>query len=119
MTSIATAHAASTASPAAFFAKWADVDTWPEWNSDIDWVRLDGPFVSGATGTLEPKGGPAVTFVIERLVPDREFVDVSKLIGARLTLWTKVLGADLVKAAQPDLDSLVAAAEEASCRAIG
>ncbi|MEU6829249.1 SRPBCC family protein [Nocardia beijingensis] len=136
MTIIATAHAISSAPPTAFFARWADVDTWPEWNTDTEWVRLDGPFAEGATGTLRPKGGPKVRFVVARLT-DREFVDVSELFGARLTfahevavadgrttvtvtvsidgplrvLWTKILGADLAKSVQPDLDALVAVAE--------
>ncbi|MEV4126200.1 SRPBCC family protein [Nocardia sp. NPDC049707] len=136
MTTIATAQATSTAAPAAFFAKWADMATWPEWNNDTEWVRLDGPFAQGASGTLKPKGGPEVPFIVERL-SDREFVDVSKLIGARLIFdhqvasdaegttvtvtvsiegplrwfWTKVLGADLAKSVEPDLRALVAAAE--------
>ncbi|MFI9509493.1 SRPBCC family protein [Nocardia sp. NPDC052566] len=136
MTQIATAQATSTAAPAAFFAKWADMATWPEWNNDTEWVRLDGPFAQGSTGTLKPKGGPKVGFVIEKLT-DSEFVDVSELIGARLTfahrvavdgdrttvtvtvsidgplrwLWTKVMGADLAESVQPDLDALVAEAE--------
>ncbi|MEW1741047.1 SRPBCC family protein [Nocardia beijingensis] len=136
MTIIATAHAISSAPPTAFFARWADVATWPEWNTDTEWVRLDGPFAEGATGTLRPKDGPKVRFVVARLT-DREFVDVSRLFGARLTfahevavadgrttvtvtvsidgplrvLWTKILGADLVKSVQPDLDALVAVAE--------
>ncbi|MGW4773007.1 SRPBCC family protein [Nocardia sp. NPDC004278] len=136
MTTIATAQATSTAAPAAFFAKWADMATWPEWNNDTEWVRLDGSFTQGATGTLKPKGGPKVPFRIERL-SDTEFVDVSKLIGARLTFdhqvatgpegttvtvtvsidgplrwfWIKVMGGDLAKSVAPDLDALVAAAE--------
>lgn len=136
MTIIATAHACSSAPTTAFFARWADVATWPEWNTDTEWVRLDGPFAQGATGTLRPKGGPKVRFVVARLT-DREFVDVSRLFGARLTfahevavadgrttvtvtvsidgplrwLWTKMLGADLAKSVQPDLDALVAVAE--------
>ncbi|KAA0024044.1 hypothetical protein [Antrihabitans cavernicola] len=140
MTLIGTAQATSTAAPAAFFDRWADMSTWPEWNTDTEWVRLDGPFQQGATGKLKPKGGPAVRFVVERLVPEREFVDVSSLIGAKLTFshhvtqpssdqtaidvevtitgplrwaWTKVMGADLAKSVQPDLDALVVAAERA------
>jgi hypothetical protein len=112
--------------------------TWPEWNSDTEWVRLDGPFAQGSTGALKPKGGPKVSFVIERLVPDEVFVDVSKLPGARLTfahhvtrraeggstidveitmsgplrwIWTKILGKGLRTSAQPDLERLAAAAE--------
>ncbi len=87
---------------------------------------------------LKPRGGPRVKFVIERLVPDREFVDVSLLTGARLRfahrvtpnagggcaidvtisiegplrrVWQMVLGNGLRKSAQPDLDRLAAIAE--------
>ncbi|MFI7586831.1 SRPBCC family protein [Spongisporangium articulatum] len=82
---LVTAQIVSSAPPSAFFAKWADMATWPEWNADTEWVRLDGPFVEGATGKLKPKGGPVVPFVVQKLVAGREFVDVSTLLGARLT----------------------------------
>jgi hypothetical protein len=138
MTNIASAHVACSASPSAVFERWADVDTWPEWNTDTEWVRLDGPFAEGATGVLKPKGGPKVKFVVERLVPDREFVDVSHLLGARLTfrhlvtaldnggctvdvsitlsgplgrLWKGILGKGLAASVQPDLEGLARAAE--------
>ncbi|MCU1641549.1 MAG: hypothetical protein JWN03_1824 [Nocardia sp.] len=135
MNIIAAATATSTAAPSAFFEKWGDMATWSEWNQDTEWVKLDGPFVQSATGTLKPKGGPKVPFIVEKLT-DTEFVDVSKLIGGRLTFahkvttgdrttvsvtvsidgplrwfWTKIMGADLAKSAQPDLDALVVAAE--------
>jgi hypothetical protein len=85
MKTIATAAITTDVSAAAFFERWADMATWPEWNLDTDWVRLDGPFRTGATGVLKPKGGPKTRFVVESLVPGREFVDVSLLAGARLT----------------------------------
>lgn len=140
MIAIAKARASSSASPSAFFARWADVATWPEWNSDTEWVRLDGPFATGSTGVLKPKGGPKVKFVIDSLVPGREFVDVSLLAGARLTFrhlvtsgpgsttrievavtmsgplgwfWKLLLGRGLKAGLQLDLDRLVAAAEAA------
>jgi hypothetical protein len=74
-----------------------------------------------------------VSFVIERLTPNTEFVDVSRLFGARLTfahlvseradsgsevgvtvsmtgplgwLWKLILGKGLSASAQPDLDRL-------------
>ena len=90
MTIIATQSVSSTAPPAAFFIRWADMSTWPEWNTDTEWVRLNGPFAEGATGTLKPRGGPKVCFVVQRLVPEREFVDVSRLWGARLTFAHQV-----------------------------
>lgn len=114
------------------------MDTWSQWNSDIEWVRLDGPFAEGASGTLKPKGGPKVRFVVEQLVPGEEFVDVSKLFGARLVfahhvretadggsavqvdisitgglapLWKLVLGGGIRGSAQNDLDALVRVVE--------
>ena len=135
---IATARITSTAAPAAFFERWADMAAWPEWNLDTEWVRLDGPFVEGATGTLKPKGGPKVSFTVASLIPGREFVDVSHLVGARLTfahhvapaadggctvevavsmsgplarVWNLVLGKGLRGSVQPDLERLARVAE--------
>jgi hypothetical protein len=140
MRTIATAQVRSSAAPAAFFDRWADMATWPEWNLDTEWVRLDGPFVQGATGQLKPKGGPKVPFTVERLVPGREFVDVSRLVGARLTFahtvreieggceisvtvtltgplafaWRLILAKGIAASAQPDLERLAVVAESAS-----
>ncbi|MDJ0343440.1 hypothetical protein QMK19_17975 [Streptomyces sp. H10-C2] len=141
MMTLAQAQTTSTAAPSAFFTRWADMATWPEWNTDTEWVRLDGPFVTGSTGALKPKGGPKVPFVIAALVSDTEFTDVSKLLGARLTfrhlvdrtpedttrvrvtvtlsgplarIWNLVLGKGIKASVQQDLDRLAAAAEAAS-----
>ncbi len=86
MTTICTATATSSAPPDAFFARWADMDTWPEWDEAVAWARLDGPFAAGSTGVLKPKGGPKVSFVIETLVEGVEFTDVSSMPGARLRI---------------------------------
>jgi hypothetical protein len=83
---LSSARATSTAPPRAFFERWADMDSWPEWDEAIEWVRRDGPFAEGTTGSLKPKGGPKVAFVIETLVPDREFTDRSSMPGAALTI---------------------------------
>ncbi len=138
MTTLAAARITSTASPQAFFDRWADMQTWPEWNLDTEWVRLDGPFAEGATGALKPKGGFAVRFAVERLVPGEVFLDVSYLPGARLVfdhrvrvlddgrtevsvearltgllapVWKLILGSGIAASAQPDLERLVAVAE--------
>jgi hypothetical protein len=139
MMTLATAHLTSDAAPSAFFARWADMATWPEWNTDTEWVRLDGPFVQGATGVLKPKGGPKVAFEVTALVPEREFTDVSRLFGARLTfrhlvsrvpegtrvdvavtlsgplarLWNLVLGKGIAASLGKDLERLEAAARAA------
>lgn len=137
MTLITAVHAQTTAAPDAIFAVWADMARWPEWNSDTEWVRLDGAFEQGARGRLKPAGAPSVPFVVSRLEPGRRFTDVSRLWGARLTfdhriiesetgrlvqltieltgplhrLWRRLMGAGLISSAQVDLDALVRRAE--------
>jgi hypothetical protein len=138
MIAIASASVVSTAPPTAFFERWADMATWPAWNADTEWVRLDGPFVQGATGRLKPKGGPKVRFVVERLVPFSVFDDVSLLLGARLAfshrvdalpdggsrvavtvtmtgplgrLWHLILGKGIASTVQRDLEALARVAQ--------
>lgn len=83
---LSSAHAISTAPPSAFFERWAAMDTWPEWDEAVRWVRRDGPFAAGTTGSLKPRGGPKVSFVIETVDPGREFTDCSPMPGASLTI---------------------------------
>ncbi len=84
MIELASASATSTASPAAFFARWVDHSTWTQWDADSEWVQLDGPVEVGTTGTLKPQGGPKVRFTITTLQPDCEYTDTSRFLGARL-----------------------------------
>ena len=86
MKTLCTATATSTAAPEAFFARWEDMGTWPEWDHAIAWARLDGPFAVGTTGELKPRGGPKVRFVIEVLAPGSEFTDVSSMPGSKLRI---------------------------------
>ncbi len=87
---LCSAHATSVAPPSAFSDRWADMDTWPEWDEAVVWVRRDGPFAAGTTGSLKPKGGPRVRFVIQTLEPGREFTDRSTLPGASLVIRHQV-----------------------------
>jgi uncharacterized protein YndB with AHSA1/START domain len=137
MLTVVTARARSSAPPAAFFARWADLDTWPEWDTAVAWGRLDGPFAAGTTGELKPARGPKVRFVIETLEPGREYTDVSAMPGARLWIrhlvrtddggtdvevevsldgplarvWKLLLGRGLARSTVSGLDRLVVVAE--------
>ena len=83
---LCTATAGSTAAPAAFFSRWADMATWPEWDGAVAWCRLDGPFAAGTTGVLKPRGGPRIRFVIETLESGTGLTDVSSMPGATLRI---------------------------------
>lgn len=68
-------HCAETsAAPEAVWRRWADVATWPEWNADIEEVRLDGPFAAGSVITMTPKGQDPVVLRIVEAVPIVESV---------------------------------------------
>ncbi len=137
MIALASAQATSTASPSAFFARWIDHNTWTDWDTDTEWVRLDGPATLGASGVLKPKGGPKTPFTISVLTPDREYTDTSKLLGATLTfqhlaevingrthltaqvtltgplarLWAGILGAGFLESVPAALNRLVTLVE--------
>jgi uncharacterized protein YndB with AHSA1/START domain len=54
----------TTASPERVWSLWSDPNNWSRWNSGIRSATINGPLVSGATGTMETNRGSkhAVTF---------------------------------------------------------
>src|SRR5947209_5731486 len=40
----------------AIWRAWADVPGWPKWNGDIEHVELTGPFATGSTIAMTPRG---------------------------------------------------------------
>ncbi|MGL5811077.1 MAG: SRPBCC family protein [Nocardioides sp.] len=136
MTTITTASITSSAPASAFFDRWADTATWPEWDRGVQWIELHGPFEVGTTGRLKPVNGPQATFTITAL-SDTEFVDVSRVPGGRITfthtvctdhdgthvrvsvdvdgplgfVWSRILGRKFRAHAQPSLEALATIAE--------
>ncbi|MCJ1706134.1 SRPBCC family protein [Microbacterium sp. VKM Ac-2923] len=134
---LASAIRESSASPAAFFARWVDHDTWREWSPDTEWVRIEHPVAQGSRGILKPEGGPRVKFVVAELEADRVYTDVTRMPGARLTfrhgveptaggsrvtaevtidgplsgLWARTAFAGFEQSVPADLDRLVAVVE--------
>ncbi|MBJ7595860.1 MAG: SRPBCC family protein [Candidatus Dormibacteraeota bacterium] len=41
----------------AVFALFSDVSRWPQWNSGVERMELDGPFAAGTGGTMTIPGG--------------------------------------------------------------
>lgn len=54
---------------------YRDVSTWPAWDPGTELVTLDGPFETGTPGSMKLVGQDAMTFVLARVEPLREFVD--------------------------------------------
>ena len=72
------------ATPEAIFKLWADVDHWADYDEGIEWAKLTDTFSAGGNYTLKPKGGPKVKANILMVEPNKRFIDVSHLVGAKL-----------------------------------
>lgn len=66
------------------FALWADVNHWHEWDRDIEYARLAGPFRAGANFELKPRGGPRVRLTFVRVEPPAGYTDLLRFPFARM-----------------------------------
>jgi uncharacterized protein YndB with AHSA1/START domain len=76
-------HAADTnASREAIWRCWENVETWDEWNQDIEKIEIDGPFAEGSTITMMPAGQDAVRLRLASVEENEQFVDEAEIGGA-------------------------------------
>jgi hypothetical protein len=69
----------TTARPEEVWRVWSEVARWPEWNADLERAELSGPFATGSTITMHPRGGDAIELRIEETEERSGFVDVADL----------------------------------------
>jgi uncharacterized protein YndB with AHSA1/START domain len=67
------------ASPEAIWREWSDVERWPEWNSDIERIELDGSFEAGGKIAMTAAGQDPVELRIAEAVEPERFVDEADL----------------------------------------
>ncbi len=80
----------TTAAVEALWARWADVATWAEWNSDIEKVELDGPFAVGSRITMTPLGDEPVVLRIAEVRENETFVDEAEFGGVVIRTMHKL-----------------------------
>ena len=129
------------ATGAQVWALWSRPHEWNRWDEGLEWVTLEGTFVSGTWGRLKPVGGPEVKFVILEAWPERGFTDRALLPltrldfihlytpgplpeqGGRVTvriemrgvltpLFKRIIGRDIQKTLSATLDRFAAQAEK-------
>lgn len=134
---LATAQKTITASPAAIYKIWADVEQWSDWDKSVQWSLLDSSFAVGSKIKMKPRGGPQTTAILTLVEQDRAFNDISRLPGATIYfnhhveqtnaetvvthtitmdgplswLWVRIMGKGLRDSLQPAVDKLVMLAE--------
>ena len=74
-THVVTVTRETSASPEQIWPLWADVPHRTRWDEGLEWVRIDGPFETGATGEAKLKGQSAVRFEIRECEPMRRYTD--------------------------------------------
>lgn len=63
---------------------WSDVERWSDWDEQVAWSKIDGPFAVGTRGKLKPKSGPASKFELLDVRPGEAFADRTFLPGTFL-----------------------------------
>ena len=77
-------HTLETNAPEEVWRRWIEVETWHEWDTEVEEVSLRGEFEPGAKGTLTPKTGPKTSFTITELTPEQSYTFTTDLPLAKL-----------------------------------
>lgn len=67
------------AQPQTIWSFYQDASSWPQWDIEVEYAKLFGPFQTGTKGELKPVGGPKVKFELLQIVPFKIFSDISYL----------------------------------------
>ena len=67
------------ASAGRIWALWQDAANWPSWDSELDYVQLEGGFEAGTKGRMKPSKGPVVDFELTEVTPERNFSNTARL----------------------------------------
>jgi len=84
----------STAPGAAFFDRWCDLPTHPEWAPSMEYFELDGPFAVGARGRSRAVGGEETRFTVTRVGPGWVYADATDLGDTILTVLHEAVDGD-------------------------
>jgi hypothetical protein len=73
-------------SRSAIWGLYSDVSAWPQWDRGIEWIKLDGGFEEGVSGTIKPKDQDPLPFRLTRVSVNSGFSDETVVPGAGITI---------------------------------
>jgi hypothetical protein len=80
--------------PDALWQVIADIERWPQIDSQIDRIEIEGPVAMGTRFRLKPKGGPSLAFRIGAFDPPTRYADVCLLPLAEMTTIHQITPGD-------------------------
>jgi hypothetical protein len=82
----------------AIWSLYEDVTTWPQWDSQAEWISRDGPFATGTTGTMKFKGQEPLHYRLAKVEWGRQFVDETPVgdLVVRVSHLVERLGSERV-----------------------
>ena len=79
--------ARETARPSEIWRLWTDLSTWPRWDAETEYARLDGVWRRGARGVVKGRGAPEAVFEVTRFDEGERYEITTKLpLGGRLVI---------------------------------
>lgn len=63
----------TTASKQQIWQIWADVENWPQWDTELDMAHIEGELKQGAIGSFKPKNAPVLPFEITECIPGETY----------------------------------------------
>lgn len=70
------------AKPETIWELYSDITAWTTWDEGIEYASLDGPFVAGTRGLLQPQGQDKLSFQLTDVEPLSGFSDVTDIPDA-------------------------------------
>ena len=63
----------TTASKQQIWQIWADVENWPQWDTELDMAHIEGELKQGVIGSFQPKNAPVLPFEITECIPGETY----------------------------------------------
>jgi len=80
----------TTASPAAIWQRWGDVQHWPEWDESLAWVRFRGVLTLGSQGAMKLRSGERLNFRVIACTPGTGFICQARTLGTVIRMVFQV-----------------------------
>ena len=77
--------------PREIWRLWTDASTWPRWDAETEYARLDSVWSKGARGVVKGRGAPEAVFEVTRFDEGERYEISTKLpLGGRLVILREI-----------------------------